>query len=134
MNIQFYVVEKRLVLYVLWCFTPLSIFQLYCGGQIDQWRKPEDPEKITDLSGKEFHNFIVKGKNDLRQFADDTSECDSHHYYGYYMILLLQQQLPNSQINMGETYYFQFQKNRSSFLEFRRSSTQFQKYKLSALE
>jgi len=70
---------------VLWCLMPLStISQLYHGGQLYWWRKPECPEKTTNLSqvtDKIFtlsHNVVHFAKSENRTH---NSSGDRHRLH-----------------------------------------------------
>jgi hypothetical protein len=68
-NVVLYEIYSKILQWILYCFglclrclTPLStIFQLYRGSLFYLWRKPEYPDKTTDLlqvTDKHYGQFL----------------------------------------------------------------------------
>ena len=60
--VYYYYFDDTRVLLLLCLTSHSTIFQLYCGGQIYWWDKPEYPEKTTDLpkvTDKTFSHNVV---------------------------------------------------------------------------
>jgi hypothetical protein len=65
-------------LFVWWCLSPFSTTsQLYRGGQLYWWRKPEDPEKTTNLSQSILFSFQTY--LDYFAIANVIAPCNSSY-------------------------------------------------------